>query len=88
MRRRDFITLLGAAMAIARPFAARGQQKAMPVIGFLMGGEPAVEAARLGAFRETLERLGWVDGRTVRIEVRYAGGGPTATPAWPGSWRR
>jgi hypothetical protein len=53
-----------------------------------MGGEPAVEAARLGAFRETLERLGWVDGRTVRIEVRYAGGGPTATPAWPGSWWR
>jgi putative tryptophan/tyrosine transport system substrate-binding protein len=73
MRRREFVQLTAGA-AVAWPLAARAQQQAMPVVGVLMGADPIREAARLGAFRETLERLGWVDGRTVLIEVRYAEG--------------
>jgi putative ABC transport system substrate-binding protein len=74
MRRRDLLTL---GIAAALPVTAEAQQPAgIPRIGVLMGSTPSVEAARLGAFRDGLEKLGFVDGQSIRIEVRYAMGQP------------
>jgi putative tryptophan/tyrosine transport system substrate-binding protein len=73
MERRDFITLLGGA-AVAWPLAARAQQAAMPVIGYLGSGTPLTDSQWLAAFVQRLRELGWVDGRNVAIEVRWAEG--------------
>ena len=76
MRRREFITLLGGAAA-AWPLAARAQQgERMRRIGVLMGqAEDDPEAqARVAAFQQSLQRLGWSDGRNVRIDSRWAAG--------------
>jgi putative ABC transport system substrate-binding protein len=73
MKRRQFITLLGG--AAAWPIAARAQQpERMRRIGALIsGGENAPQTqARYGAFRKGLEALGWIEGRNLRIDVRYA----------------
>jgi putative ABC transport system substrate-binding protein len=74
MKRREFITLLGGA-ATAWPLAAYAQSaEHLPRVGVLMGlaeNDPASKA-RLAAFREGLERLGWSDGRSVQIDYRYA----------------
>ncbi len=76
MRRRDLIALLGGA-AVAWPLAAGAQQPTgIPRVGILMGSSPTVEAASLDAFRGALEKLGYIDGRTVLIEPRYAMGQP------------
>src|SRR5499427_7520523 len=70
--RRDFITLLGCAAA-AWPLAARAQQRAkLPTIGFLGASTPSVEGQRVAAFVQRLRELGWIDGRDVVIEYRWA----------------
>ena len=73
MRRREFITLVGGAVA-ARAIPARAQQSAMPVIGFLGASTPSSWTAWTRAFVQGLRELGWVEGRTVRIEYRWAEG--------------
>ena len=76
MKRREFITLLGGAVA-ACPMTARAQQpERMRRIGALMDtDESNVEGqARIAAFRQGLQQLGWTEGRNIRIDLRWGGG--------------
>ena len=69
-RRREFITLLGGAAA-TWPFAARAQQAAVPVLGYLnLGGAPESDASRLTGLRRGLNQTGYVEGRNLLIEYR------------------
>ena len=82
MKRREFITLLGAAaMPLALPIIARGQQQAMPVVGFLRRTAAADAVHLVRAFREGLGEHGFVEGQNVAIEYRWADHQPNRLPA-------
>src|SRR5262245_30599269 len=73
MKRREFITLLGG--AAAWPSAARAQQAAkLPTIGFLVTGTPSTHGQWFSALVQGLRELGWIEGRTIAIEYRWAEG--------------
>jgi putative tryptophan/tyrosine transport system substrate-binding protein len=72
MKRREFITLLGGGVA-AWPLAARAQQSAkLPKIGLLGTGTPAVQGQWIAAFMQRMRELGWIEGRSVAFELRWA----------------
>lgn len=73
MKRRDFIALVGG-VAFAIPLRAFAQPQPVPVVGFLSTGWPGPAAALLAAFRESLAELGYVEGRNLAIEYRWAEG--------------
>src|SRR5262245_58582631 len=79
MRRREFITLLGG--AVAWPIAANAQQAAAPVIGFVRITTPEDSAQLVAAFKQGLAELGYVEGRNVTIEYRYANNQVDRLPA-------
>ena len=82
MKRREFIDLIGgtAVSAVLWPLAARAQQKSMPVVGVLGSGPPDLNEPNISAFRQGLAGLGYVEGRNILIEYRWAEGKPERSP--------
>jgi putative ABC transport system substrate-binding protein len=79
MKRREFMSLFGG--AAAWPLAARAQQPAMPVIGYLNSGSPESDTPRLSGLRRGLNESGYVEGRNFVIEYRWAGNQADRLPA-------
>src|SRR5262245_54384395 len=80
MRRRDFISLVGVS-AVVWPLSAQAQQTAIPVIGFLNSSSASAYETRVEAFRQGLAETGYVEGRTVAIEYRWANNQTNLLPA-------
>jgi putative ABC transport system substrate-binding protein len=80
MTRREFIALL--AGGAAWPLAARAQQPAMPVIGFMAGSSPSALSQQVAAFREGLKEAGFSEGLNVAVEYRYGEGQLDRFPAF------
>jgi putative tryptophan/tyrosine transport system substrate-binding protein len=80
MKRREFISLLGGAVA-AWPLGVRAQQAAMPVIGYLNNGSPESDVPRLTGLRRGLNQTGYIEGRNLVIEYRWAGNQADRLPA-------
>src|SRR5258708_723512 len=80
MRRRSSLALLGSA-AIAWPLLARGQQPALPVVGFLHSGSPDTSPRYVAGFRKGLSEAGYVEGRNVAITFHWAEGRYDRLPA-------
>src|SRR5436309_5428226 len=80
MRRREFISLVGSA-AVAWPLAARAQQAAMPVVGFVRDGSADTSARLAASFRKGLNETGYVEGQNVTVEYHWLEGQYDRLPA-------